>query len=142
MEGISSTALRVVLVIVGGFFVFVGLNIGFGGIQTLGLQGTTQFLTVTQEARYLVQDNHVRFLGGVFGALGLFLILGASNLKRYQAGLRLAFALTFIGGLARFTSQRPDVVFGPDVLMSVLGELVLMPILYVWLSRTLKSQED
>ena len=87
-----------------------------------------------------MQDNHVRFLGGVFGALGVFLILGATNLKKYQAGLNLAFGLTFIGGLARFTSLRPDVVFGPDVIMSALGELVLMPILYFWLSRTLNSQ--
>src|SRR5688572_3790520 len=139
MNDLSSKALRVVLVIIGGFFVFVGINVGFGGIQTLGLQGSSQFLTVTQQGRYLVQDNHVRFLGGVFGALGLFLILGATNLKKYQAGLKLAFVLTFIGGLARFTSLRPDVVFGPDVIISALGELMLMPILYFWLSRVMRT---
>jgi hypothetical protein len=137
VANLSSTALRIVLVLVGAMFVYIGINVGFGGIRTLGFQGPTSFLEVTNMAAYLIQDSHVRFLGGVFGAMGLFLILGATNLPKFQTGLKLVFALTFIGGLTRFSM--PGVIFGSGVLGSLLGELVLMPILYFWLTRVVKS---
>jgi hypothetical protein len=138
MSNLSSNGLRLILVAVGALVIFLGINIGFGGILTLGWQGQTQFFEVTNEHGYLIQDSHVRFLGGLFGALGIFLIVGATNLRKYQAGLRLAFILVFVGGLARFTMLRPDVVFSADITGSLAAELILMPVLFVWLGRAVK----
>jgi hypothetical protein len=47
----------------------------------------------------------------------------------------LVFALIFMGGLARLTVARLDVIFGPDIIGSFLTEVLVMPILYVWLGR-------
>jgi hypothetical protein len=133
------TLFRGILILVGGVIMLIGINVGGGGIQTLGLQGDTSFLDVTNEPRYLVQDNHVRFLGGLFGAIGIFFILATSNLRRYQSVLMVLFTVIFLGGLTRFSSARPDVIFSADVMVSALTELVLMPILYLWLPRVVKQ---
>lgn len=138
MNTLSANAFRGILIVVGAVIVLIGINVGGGGIQTLGLQGTRDFLAVTNEHRYTIQDNHVRFLGGLFGAMGIFMLFAATNPTRYQTGLQLVFILVFIGGLTRFTSLRPDIVFSPDSIVSTLTELVLMPILYFWLPRMVK----
>src|SRR5262245_55136344 len=101
------------------------------------MQGQTRFFEVIDERGYLLQDNHNRFFGGLYGGIGLFLILAATNPQRYRQGLNLMFFLTFMGGLARFTALRPDVIFGPAIVGSLIVELVLMPILFVWLARSL-----
>lgn len=137
MTNLSSNALRVVMVIVGALIIYVGINVGFGGIRTLGLQGTTEFVEVTNEGRFLAQDSHVRFLGGVFGTIGLFFLLAATNLHKYKLALKVVLVLVFIGGLARFSSL--GVVFSPDVVGSVAVEIVLMPILYLWVSSVEKQ---
>ncbi len=135
----QTTALRVILVLIGSFIVFVGVNVAFGGIQTLGWQVAQGFVSVNNPPNFLIQDNHVRFLGGVFGAVGVMLLLGATHLQRYQAELRLVFVLIFVGGLARFTALQPSVILGPNVITSLITELVVMPILFFWLPRTVKN---
>jgi hypothetical protein len=135
VTGWSERGFRVVLIAVGAFIVFLGINVGFGGIVTLGWQGPTQFLEITDEQGYLVRDSHIRFFGGAFGGIGLFLIIAATNPRRFRSPLSLVFVLLFIGGLARFSMARLDVIFGPDLLGAVLAELVLMPILLLWLHQ-------
>lgn len=139
MSNISSLALRAILLVIGAFNVFLGINVGFGGIETLGWQVQAKFFEVTNEAVFLVRDSHIRFYGGLYVGIGLFLLLSVTDLRKYQSALNLVFALIFMGGLARFTMLRPDVLFGPDILVSLLAELVLMPVLYLWLARTVKS---
>ena len=138
----QAVILRVILVIVGALIVFVGINTGFGGIQTLGWQVTPGFVSVTNETTFLVQDNHTRFLGGLFGAVGLFMILASTDLHYYQTALRLVFALIFLGGLARFSSMQLNVIFGPNIMLSLIIELILMPVLFFWLPRVLKVYQQ
>lgn len=128
-----------VLVLLGLINVFIGINVGFGGIQTLGWQGATGFLEVKDEYRYLLQDSHVRYFGGVYIGIGLFLILAVRNLVKNQQALNLVFLLVFIGGLTRFTMMRTEIIFGKDIIGSLIAELILMPILFVWLSKIVKS---
>jgi hypothetical protein len=139
MSSISSKAFRILLIVLGALNIFIGINIGFGGILTLGWQGQTKFLEVTNEYGYLMQDSHIRYFGGLYIGVGLFLLLATTDLRKYQPALNLVFALIFMGGLARFTMMRPDIIFGRDIIGSLLAELVLMPILYVWLSKLVKS---
>lgn len=139
MSGISSKVFRALLVVLGALNIFIGANIGFGGILTLGWQGQIKFFEVTNEYAYLVQDSHIRYFGGLYIGVGLFLLLAATDLRKYQPALNLVFALIFMGGLARFSMLRPDIIFGGDIVGSLLAELVLMPVLYVWLSKLVKS---
>ena len=139
MSNISSKTFSIILIVLGALNIFVGINVGFGGISTLGLQGQTEFFEVTDETVFLMRDSHTRYFGGLYFGIGLFLILASTNLRKYHTALNLVFALIFTGGLARFTMMRFDIIFGPDIIGSILVELVLMPVLYFWLLKILKS---
>jgi hypothetical protein len=131
----SRTALSAVLAIAGVFTSFTGLNRALGGMQTMGWQGSTEFLRVVAEHEFLIQDNHTRFLGGVWTGVGLLLLISAFNPKRFQPSLNFIFAIIFLGGLTRFTAMRPEIVFGPDIVGSLIAELILMPLLFVWVRQ-------
>ena len=62
--------LRVVVALVGAAIVFLGLNIGLGGMRTLGWQMSPDFISITNEAAFRVQDSHIRFIGGVWFGVG------------------------------------------------------------------------
>lgn len=71
--------------------------------------------------------------------VGLFLLLAATNPGRFRVGLHLVFAMIFVGGLARLSVLRPDVVLNADLVTSVVIELVLMPLLSLWLVRMVRT---
>jgi len=131
----SSNAIRILFIVLGLINIFLGINVAFGGILTLGWQGTTDFVEITDEYVFQLHDSHIRFFGGLYIGIGAFLILGSTNLHKYYTPLTLMLVLMFVGGLARLTMMRPDIIFGPDIIGSLLAELVLMPILIVWLTR-------
>ncbi len=139
---INSMIFRIILVIVGVIMVLIGVNVGFGGILTLGMQGQTRFFEVTNEPAFLVRDSHIRFFGGVYLALGLFVVYAVKNLHKYEIALKLIFAAIFVGGLARFSARRPDVVFGNEIVGSLIAELVLMPILFIWLTKIVSNDRE
>ena len=134
----GSWVLKVVLVLAGLIIMVTGINIAFGGILTLGWQGAGDFAQATNQERFLAQDSHVRFLGGVWLSIGMLFALSATSLTRFQAPLKFAIVATFIGGLARFSQMNLDVTLGPDILGSLVAELVGMPLLFVWLSKAMK----
>jgi len=105
-------------------------------MRTLGLQGATSFLDIKSPHDYLVRDSHTRFLGGVWMGIGLLFLVSPIKLTVFRPMLNLAFALIF--SLARFTLPRQDVLLDPGILPSLLAELVGMPLLYLWLSRSVK----
>lgn len=133
---------KIILVIVGGFIVFVGINVGFGGIQTLGWQVSPDFVSIADAASFKVQDSHVRFLGGLFGAMGVLILLASRNLAKYQAELRLIFIVMFVGGLARLSALQPEVLISSNIISSFLAEVLLMPILFFWLPRVIQKSDN
>ena len=135
----NAIALRVVLILAGLVIIFTGVNTAFGGMLTLGWQGQTTFFEVTDQHSYLVQDSHIRFLGGLWMGIGLLFIFAARNVERQQNVLKFALVLIFLGGLARFSQMQLDITFGKEIVGSLVAELVGMPLLYFWLSRTLKK---
>ena len=128
-------ALRGVLVLLGAVSTFVAVNVAFGGIETLGLQGPTDFVQVTDRAAYAIRDSHAHYYGGVYLAVGLFLMFAATDVPRFRPTLNVVFAMIFAGGLARLTQLEPDVTFGADLLVSTVIELVGMPLLAWWVAR-------
>jgi Domain of unknown function (DUF4345) len=141
MKTISSWALRCVLVLLGIINVLIGINVGFGGIQTLGMQGTSKFIEITDQHVFLIQDSHIRYFGGLYIGVGLFLAFAGTRPHKYHSALNLAFFLMFMGGLGRLTMNRYDILFGPELIVSFLAEILLMPILYFWLASVAKTRE-
>lgn len=131
----SSIVLRIVLLAVGAVMIALGLNVGLGGIPTLGLQGSTDFVSVTNAAAFAVQDNHVRFLGGFWLGAGLLMTAGAFFLNQLRPILIGIAAMVFVGGLARLSVQDPALVTSAAILPSLAAELILFPALALWLSR-------
>ena len=132
----STIGLRVVLVLAGAFIVFTGLDVALGGILTLGWQVQSPFLEVTDRTVFLVQDSHTRFLGGVWTALGVLFIAAARAPSAHKPVLYFAYAAVFLGGLARLSQLQFDTIFGPDIVGSLIAELIGMPLLFLWTRRS------
>ncbi|MDB5527086.1 MAG: Domain protein of unknown function [Devosia sp.] len=131
-----SYLLRAVLILAGAAIVFLGLNVGLGGIQTLGWQGgSAPFLTVLDPQTFGVRDNHVRFIGGVWLGLGLVMLAGGFAFSRLRTALLAFMAMIFVGGLARFSAFDPAVLLNSAVAPSLLLELVLFPLLALWIAK-------
>lgn len=131
--------LRAVLVVLGLVSAAVAINVAFGGFATLGWQGPRRIVAVTDPDTYLVRDSHVRFYGGLYLGVAIFLVAASGDLVRHRNSLLLVFGLIFAGGLARLTQSEPGVTFGADLGVSTLIELVGMPLLAVWLVRATRA---
>ncbi|HEY1014727.1 MAG TPA: DUF4345 domain-containing protein [Herpetosiphonaceae bacterium] len=144
MNTISMRALRIVLIGAGAFIVFLGIDFGFGGFRTLGWQGSgsTDFVQISDAARFGVQDSHFRFFGGAFGALGLWMIFAARDPRRYRQSLLLIFAAIAAGGLTRFTAGDRSLLFGRELGVALLVELGLSAVLAGWLARAGAAPAD
>ena len=134
---VSATGLRVVLALLGAFVVFSGLDMALGGFMTLGWMEQSVFFEVVDQAKFQEADNHQRFLGGVWTGLGLIIWSALADLRKYRVVLISVFFMVFIGGLARFSQMNVDVLLLPGVLWAAVVELIGMPLMYLWLSRTL-----
>ena len=135
----SAKLLRVALLGLGTVSAFVAINVAFGGLETLGLQGPTDYVQVTDHDAYLLRDSHAHFYGGVYLGIALFLIVASTNLRKYRTALNVVFAVIFAGGVARLTQVEPAVTFGTDLAVSSLIELVGMPAMALWLAVATRS---
>jgi hypothetical protein len=131
-------ALRIILGLTGLYIVLSGINIAVGGMPTLGLGGQSNFFTVTNMQSYLIQDSHIRFVGGVWMGLGLLFLLSTTNVHKYKTYLLFGCILIFIGGFSRLFQLHPYVTFGKNIIGSFLAEIIGMPILYTWISKAVK----
>jgi Domain of unknown function (DUF4345) len=128
--------LRIVLAIFGAAIIFLGLNVGLGGIQTLGWQGgAVNFLTVTDAQIFAVRDNHIRFIGGVWLALGLIMFAGSFAFQRLRTVLIAFTIMIFIGGLARLSGGDLSLLVSADVGPSFFFEIIIVPLLGFWFMR-------
>lgn len=128
--------LRTVLALTGLVIVLLGVNVAFGGMRTLGLQGPTDFFVVSDAVAFQTQDNHVRFLGGVWLATGLVMVAGAVLLNKLQGILVAITVMVFIGGLARLSIMDQDILLSVAIAPSLFAELVLFPLLGIWVLRS------
>ncbi len=131
-----SLPLKTVLALVGLAIMVLGLNIGLGGIPTLGWQTSETFIAVTNETVFHVQDSHIRFIGGVWFGVGVIFLLGASLTDRLRGTMvTLSVAIAF-AGLFRLSGLDGGVVFSAAILPSLALEIIGFPLLVVWLLQT------
>ena len=128
-------ALRVVLCVTGAIVVWLGLNVGMGGFETLGWQGARGFFSVTDPKTFAVQDNHVRFIEGVWLSVGLVLMAGGVALNHLRSVLIALTGMVFVGGLMRFTSADAALLLSSCIAPSLIAELVAFPLLGFWIFK-------
>ena len=136
MQRVGRIGLRVVLALAGAWIAFTGVNVAFGGITTLGWLGDRSFLQVTNPDDFRVQDSHVRFLGGLWLGIGLLFVLASLDPRQHRGGLSVAFAMVFLGGVTRLLGGDFATLLGPKVFGSLIAELVGMPLLFLWHSKS------
>ncbi|MEM9954459.1 MAG: DUF4345 domain-containing protein [Chloroflexota bacterium] len=130
---------RIVLIMTSLAMIVLGLNTGLGGIQTLGLRLTSDFVQIADPDAYAVQDNNVRFYGGFFASAGLVFLFCATNISKYGGTLKTILIMVALGGLARLSAYP----FADGVIVSFLIEVVFAPLLYMWLHvATRKKRVD
>ena len=125
--------LKMVLTVVGFAIALLGMNIGLGGIRTLGWQGARDFIAVTDDLAFVTRDSHIRFVGGIWFGVGALFLLGGFRLDRLRPTLILMCGIIALAGLFRLR--------GPDVLSAAIApslalELLGAPALALWLART------
>jgi hypothetical protein len=76
--------------------------------------------------------SHLRFLSGIFLAMGLAWWSCIRDFKRSGARFRLLALLTFCGGLARLLSLAVDGVPSTGHLAGLGMELIVVPLLTLW----------
>ncbi|MEM8794010.1 MAG: DUF4345 family protein [Pseudomonadota bacterium] len=133
---INGLLLKVVLILAGLAIMALGLNIGLGGIQTLGWQVSDPYLTVTNHALFTVQDNHIRFIGGLWFCIGAIFFLGAIFQTTLRATLIILCLAVGFAGLFRLSGAD---VLNAAILPSLALELIAFPLLALWISRTGKT---
>ena len=132
-------ALNTVLLLVGATIMALGVNVGLGGIQTLGLQSPTNFVAVRDADIYQVQDNHVRFIGGVWFCIGGVFALGVW-MRRLRPTLIVLCGIIAVAGLFRLSAWATGVVMTADILPSLSLELIGFPALAWWLNADLPNR--
>lgn len=125
--------LNTVVVIVGVGIVFLGLNIGLGGIKTLGWQSTRDFISITDTATFNSQDSHIRFIGGVWFGVGALFIIGGFAMNSFRSILIALSAIIAFAGLFRLNGMNAEIIFSSAILPSLVFELVGFPLLACWL---------
>jgi len=129
--------LQIVLKVIAPIFVIVGvlhLALGLSADVLLGANLPAQVLSDP------VLDSQNRFYGVAFSAYGFLFYLCATDLVKYQAVLRTLLLVFFAAGFARIVSI---VLYGlPSELVILLLalELLLPPILIIWMGRAIGSQ--
>lgn len=136
---LSEIILRVVLVVGGAFAVFTGFDFAVGGIRSLGLEGPVLSLTTTDSHALDLRDSHARFLGGVWLTVGLVFMASAVRLQSLRVALLASTVMIFMGGVARFSTYAPEVLFDPAIMGSLTAELIGMPVLFYWVWNTRRA---
>lgn len=124
--------------IIAPVFVLVGLMhlvLGPGAEVLLGAEVGEQLLGDP------VIDSQNRFYGVIFTLYGFLMYVCASDLKKYRTILLLVVWVFFAAGLARLVSIAVVGIPSTLVLLLLLTELLLPPLLHLWLHVYLTARD-
>lgn len=114
----------------------MGVNVGAGGMRTLGWQISPDFIAIKDAVTFGVQDNHIRFIGGVWFGVGLAFLIGGILLERMRPTLMVLCAIIAVAGLFRLSAMDMGIIFSADIAPSLGLELIAFPLLAYWLSKS------
>jgi len=131
-----------IAVFLSGLALFViGGGVGLGGFLTLGLQIPTDFIEVTKQDVFDVQDNHTRYLGGFFFMAGLVCMYGAFKITEMRTALISVCVMIAGAAVFRFLGGEAD-PFSAELLPSLMAEVILAPALAIWLWFTKQARTN
>lgn len=84
-------------------------------------------------------DSHIRFLSGVFLAIGLVFWSCIPGIERKGPRFRLAAGAVVLGGIARLLSLVVAGTPGPGHLLGLGLELLVVPALVLWQARVSRA---
>lgn len=128
--------LNIVLGLTGAAIIFLGLNVGLGGIKTLGWQASQDFIVVADLMAFNTQDSHIRFIGGVWFGVGTVFLAGGFALQTLRPTLIALCTIIAFAGLFRLSALDISAILNAAIAPSLALELVGFPMLAVWLART------
>ncbi|MEH6520019.1 DUF4345 family protein [Sulfitobacter sp.] len=128
--------LNMIVVIVGVAIIFLGLNVGLGGIKTLGWQTTRDFISITDATTFHAQDSHIRFIGGIWFCVGAVFVIGGLAMRKFRPTLITLSFMIAIAGLFRLSDMDSGVIFSAAIAPSLALELIGFPLLAWWLAMS------
>jgi hypothetical protein len=132
--------LNMVVVIVGVAIIFLGLNVGLGGIKTLGWQTTRDFISITDATTFHAQDSHIRFIGGIWFCVGAVFVIGGLAMRKFRPTLITLSFMIAIAGLFRLSDMDSGVIFSAAIAPSLALELIGFPLLAWWLAMSIERE--
>ena len=129
-------SLSVFLKLVAPVFALVGgvhLALGVGADVLLGAKLSPEALSDA------TLNSQNRFYGIAFALYGVLFYLCATDLRKYATVLRCVIWVFFAAGVARLVSITTHGVPSVLVLTLLASELVMPPLLHLWLVRALRA---
>ena len=87
-------------------------------------------------------DSQNRFYGAAFLLYGLLLWIGARDVRRFAPILKAVFGIMFLAGCARGLAALAHGWPSTQILLLWASELILPPMLWIWLNQNLKENAD
>ncbi|MBL4726908.1 MAG: DUF4345 domain-containing protein [Rhizobiaceae bacterium] len=132
----NNAVLRTILVLVGAVIMLMGVNVGAGGMRTLGWQMSPDFIAIKDAIAFGIQDNHIRFIGGVWFGVGAAFFIGGIMLVRMRPTLVVLCSIIAVAGLFRLSAMDMDILLSADIAPSLGLELIAFPLLAYWLAKS------
>lgn len=126
---------RTLLALAGVIILYQGIDNAAGGLASAGLQGPTDFFSVTDQAAFETRDSHVRFLGGLWLGVGLVFLAATAKLRALRPAVMTVCFLAFAGGVSRAFSMSVEELTAHNLTGALAAELAVLPAIGVWAWR-------
>jgi hypothetical protein len=127
---LSLRILSVAFLVVSAMHLFMGMYAD----ATLGAPVTAQ---MAADPSF---DSQNRFYGITFSLIGIVLLIGATDLRRYKPMVIAALSVLFVAGIARiiawFIHGAPSI----PIIGILCADIVLPPVFYFWIRQALKKE--
>jgi hypothetical protein len=97
-----------------------------------GLAGVLIGTGFTSHAGDVTMDSYVRFLKGMLLAIGLIYWSAIPNIEQHSERIALLTFILVLGAIPRLMSVISHGVPTLGILLSLFGELVIVPLIWLW----------
>jgi membrane associated rhomboid family serine protease len=86
-------------------------------------------------------DSQNRFYGITFSLLGIVLLIGTTDMRRYKPMVIASLAVLFAAGIARAIAWMLHGAPSPAIIGILCADIILPPIFYLWMNQSLKESK-